>query len=538
MRCWLFGLLVFTLNAHSGEGPVVKIDTGRIQGTQEGDLWVYRGIPYAAPPVGENRWRAPQPVRPWRGILPTDAFGASCMQTRNPMFGTADISVSEDCLFLNVWTPARPGAKAKLPVMVWIHGGGFSFGTTAQALYSGEKLAERGVVFVSMNYRFGPFGFLAHPQLSAESGHASSGNYGILDQIAALQWVQRNVEAFGGDRHNVTVIGESAGGISVSILAASPLAADLFQAAISQSGGSFGPTRTPSMPGENLYPLAAAESAGQDFAAKLGANGTGAGSLEAMRAIDAERIHEAARGTQGVGWPIVDGYVIPGDQYVLYQQGKFNDTPVLIGINSDEGATFSRVRTLDEHVAYVRNRFGPWAERILALYPADSDTAAVRADRDLMRDLAFGWHTWVWARLQTEAGNSPVYYYYFDQRPPYPDVPRYRGVRAPHGAELPYMFGHLGQSAQRLAWTEDDSLISDAMVTYWTNFAKRHDPSSKGEARLPSWPAFTDEDPAIMLFNERPQPSQVPNPDQLRGLNAYFEWRRTPEGKAFGASGS
>jgi para-nitrobenzyl esterase len=498
--------------------PVARTESGLVRGTTEGDLSLYRGIPFAAPPVGSLRWRAPEPAPRWSGVRDADRFAASCMQQPPAeLRESGTLVLSEDCLYLNVWTPARSGDA--LPVMVWIYGGGFNQGSTAIPLYSGEELAHHGVVVVSVAYRVGPFGFLAHPGLSAESTHHVSGNYGLLDQIAALRWVRRNIAAFGGDPHRVTIFGESAGGISVSMLAASPLAKGLFDGAISESGGSFGPTRTPAEPGENLQTLAEAERDGAAFLAKLGARTT-----SDMRTLSAQALQSAAAG-HGLFWPTLDGWVIPGDQYELYQAHRYNDTPILIGTNSDEGALFGAPRSRDAYVAAVHERYGPFAERLLRLYPA-SETGWRQSSMDLVRDAAFGWHNWVWARLQAMTGRSPVFLYYFAHVPPRSvQSPWKNATGAVHSEEMIYVFQHLSQKA--LPWTAEDRAISEAMATYWTNFAKHGDPNGPG---VPAWPAFEDNRPAAMRFTDAPRAGAVPNANKLEALDAYFAWRRTPAG--------
>ena len=292
---------------------------------------MYRGIPFAAPPVGDLRWRAPQPAAKWAGVRAAAKFAS------DPYQGDGKGNVSEDCLYLNVWTPAK-SAHDRVPVLVWIYGGGFSFGSTSTPVHNGEHLARKGVVLVSINYRVGPLGFLAHPELSAESPRHVSGNYGLLDQIAALQWVQRNIAAFGGDPDRVTIFGESAGGISVSMLCASPEAKGLFRGAISESGGSFGPTRATTYPGENMRTLAEAEKSGVAFAQKAGAS-----SLAELRKLAPDKL--PGGWGSGTAWPIVDGWVIPDDQHKLYEAGKYNDVDILVGYNSDEGLSFSREKT-------------------------------------------------------------------------------------------------------------------------------------------------------------------------------------------------
>ena len=303
----------------------VKVTGGTIQGEVLEDMTVYKGIPFAAPPVGDFRWKAPQPVVAWSGVRECKEFGP------NPMQGNGE-GCSEDCLYLNVWTPAK-SAKEKLPVMVWIYGGGFAGGATSY--YDGALLAKKGVVVVNVAYRVGKLGFLSLPELSAEDPNGVSGNYGLLDQIAGLQWVKDNIAKFGGNPGNVTIFGESAGGISVSMLCASPLAKGLFQRAISQSGGSFGPTNPQSYPGENMQTLAVAQEANANWAkTAFGDDYT----LEQMRAAEAKAVMGGFGGSGG--WPVTDGYVIPDDQYKLYEAGKYNDVDVLIGYNSDEGLSF------------------------------------------------------------------------------------------------------------------------------------------------------------------------------------------------------
>lgn len=505
-------------------GPV-KVKDGWIEGIDEDGLAVYRGIPFAAPPVGPLRWRPPEPAAAWPEVLKADAFGPSPVQHRmpNPAFRQPQLELSEDCLYLNIWTPAT-SSKDKLPVMVWIYGGGFSSGSTAIPLYSGEELAKKGVVVASIAYRVGPLGFLAHPELSRESPHGVSGNYGLLDQMAGLRWIKKNIAAFGGDPGRVTVFGESVGGISISILAASPLAKGLFQGAISESGGSFGPTRTPSMPGENLYPLADAEHCGLQLAESVNAK-----NIQDLRNVPAEILLEKSRMKQGLGWPVLDGWVILDDQYKLYETGQYNDTPILIGYNSDEGVMFGAASTLEGYLAHLHDRYGPYADKLLERYPADSDATAKRSARDLMRDAAFGWHNWAWARLQSRKGKSSVFCYFFDQVPPRGENSPYKDARAVHANEMMYVFKHLDQL--NLKWTPADREISETMAIYWTNFAKYADPNGQG---VPEWPAFTEASPVMMHFNQTAHAGPVPNPEQLEGLDDYFAWRRTPEGIKLG----
>lgn len=514
----LFAILLLT---GVSAAATVKVEGGLLEGRAEDGLTVYRGIPFAAPPVGSLRWRAPQPVAQWEGVRRADKFAPACMQAAPPRSAASDQGpgMSEDCLYLNVWTPAKSPSE-RIPVLVWIYGGGFSAGATSIPTYSGEKLAKRGVVLVSVAYRVGPIGFLAHPGLSAESNNHVSGNYGLLDMIAGLQWIQKNIAAFGGDPGRVTIFGESAGGIAVSMLCASPLAKGLFHGAISQSGGSFGPPRPGGLPGENMQRLADAERAGESYAKRAGIL-----SVAELRKVPAEQVLATSRGQRGLSWPIIDGRVIPDDQYKLYEARRYNETPILVGYNSDEGASFWPPKTPEAYVESVRQRYGRFADTLLKLYPP-GDTTVAKTARDLTRDVMFGWHTWVWARLQSKTGRSKVFYYYFDQHPDYPPGSPREGQGTGHGADVPYVFEHLAPNRQVAA---GDEQISQTMATYWTNFAKRGDPNGEG---VPAWPAFSAAKPVVMYLRQPPHTGPVPSAEGLKGIEAYFAWHRTPEGEA------
>jgi para-nitrobenzyl esterase len=506
-------LSIFATSMIAAQQPaVVKISDGSVQGIFEDGLTIYRGIPFAAPPVGDLRWRAPQPLKKWDTVLRAKKFAPGPIQGGNPPAGK-----SEDCLCLNIWSPAKSSTE-KIPVLVWIYGGGFNGGSTSEFSYSGEKLAKKGVVLVSIAYRVGQLGFLAHPELSAETSNHVSGNYGLLDMIAGLKWVQKNIAAFGGDPNKVTIFGESAGGIAVSMLCASPLAKGLFRGAISQSGGSFGPPRVTTFPGENLKKLHDAESAGDAYVKNAGYS-----SIADLRKLDADKLPAI----RGLAWPIIDGYLIPDDQYKLYEAGKYNDVAIMVGYNSDEGASFSPPKTPADYITAVKTRYGKFADDLLKAYPVDS-TSVPKTARDIMRDAAFGWHTWSWATLQSKTGKSKVFYYYFDQHPDYPEgSPRY-GYGSPHAQDVNYVFEHLDASNPQT--TKSDLEISDAMATYWTNFAKYGDPNSSG---LPNWPTFNDKKPVVMYFSQTPHTGPVPSAKSLEVLDAYFKWRRTSEGQAW-----
>ncbi|WP_100610562.1 carboxylesterase/lipase family protein [Confluentibacter lentus] len=504
--CMTFAII----SCSKAEPGQVKTEDGWVQGTVKDSLTIFKGIPFAAPPIGDLRWKAPQPVEKWEGIKQTTEFAPGPMQGGNPPSGK-----SEDCLYLNIWTPAQK-ADEKIPVLVWIYGGGFGAGATSETVYNGEKLAKKGVVLVSIAYRVGILGFMAHPELSAENPNKVSGNYGLLDMIAGLEWIQKNIAAFGGDPNKVTIFGESAGGIAVSMLSASPLAKGLFHGAISQSGGSFGPSRPTTYPGENQKTLQDAEKDGVVYAETAGVS-----SIAELRGIVADSL------PGGRGWPIIDGYVIPDDQYTLYESGKFNDTPILVGYNSDEGASFTRTKDPQEYIASVKERYGDFAEDLLKAYPV-TDSTVPKTARDLSRDAAFGWHTWSWARLQAKKGQHKAYFYYFDQHPDYPkDSPRF-GYGSPHGQDVAYVFMNL--DAYNPEITKTDLELSEAIGTYWTNFAKYGSPNGEN---VPEWPAFSDANPEVMYLGPTPYLGPVPSAGSLEVLDDYFEWRRTPEGEAW-----
>lgn len=511
----IFFIVVFTCFAFANKfgEPLttqVQVKQGKLLGTAADGLLVFKGIPFAKPPIGDLRWRAPQPIKQWSGVLQADKFAPGPMQGGNPPSGK-----SEDCLYLNVWTPAK-SKKEKVPVLVWIYGGGFGAGATSETTYNGKNLAKKGVVLVSIAYRVGQLGFMAHPELSAENPEKVSGNYGLLDMIAGLQWVKENIAAFGGDPDKVTIFGESAGGIAVSMLCASPLSKGLFNGAISQSGGSFGPSRLTTYPGENMKTLKVAENEGLAYMKNAGVT-----SIEKLRSIAVDKLPE------GRGWPIIDGWVIPDDQYKLYEADKYNDIPILIGYNSDEGSSFTRTKDPKEFISDVEKRYGPFAESLLKAYPVGT-TSVPKTARDLSRDAAFGWQTWSWARLQAKTGKSKVFFYYFDQHPDHPKDSPYYGFGSYHGQEVAYVFENLDKSNPQTS--RSDLEISNLMGTYWTNFAKYGDPNGKN---IPNWPAFSNSNPKLMYFNNTAYTGPVPSEKSLEVLDSYFSWRRTPEGASW-----
>jgi len=513
----ILSLATLVLLTSAAIAETVKVEGGLLKGTVEDGLSVYRGIPYAAPPIGDLRWRPPQLAPKWEGVRAADQFGRACVQTNAAI---ADLPApSEDCLYMNVWTPAE-NAGEKLPVLVWIHGGGFVAGAPVEKLYYGEWLAKKGVVVVSIAYRLGVFGFLAHSELSAESIHHVSGNNGILDMIAGLQWVQKNISAFGGDPKKVTIQGESAGAAAVSILCASPLTKGLFRGAIAESGATFGLVRAGASFGE-AEPLASAEKKAAEWLSSIGVS-----NIAELRKIPAETLQTMIPHQFGFARPNVDGWVIAGDQYKLYESGKYNDVPVLTGYNSDEGLLFGNPKSQEAYVQSVRERYQHFADKILAAYPGGGTPAEQRTARDLISDSAFGWNAWAWARLQTRTGRSKVFLYYFDERVEIPTGSEGAGYGARHASELPYVFRQLTEHG-RPAPTPKDEALSEMMRTCWTNFAKTGDPNGTG---LPKWPAYDDASPQVVHIQaENTKAGPLVNENGLKVLDEYFASRRADE---------
>jgi len=507
-RVAAFAFLLLSIAAPAAAaGPQVRTEAGRIAGVSADGVAAYLGIPYAAPPVGGQRWRPPQPGPRWAGVRAATTFAPACMQSGVSMPGETPPPVSEDCLFLNVWTPAHRAA-GPAPVMVWIHGGGYANGATSMPLYWGDRLARRGVVVVSLAYRLGPFGFLAHPELTAESASGGSGNYGLMDQIAALQWVRRNIAAFGGDPGNVTIFGQSAGAMSVSLLMASPNAAGLFHRAIGQSGGVFEPLQlAPS------YLLRAAEQDGVAYARSVGAS-----SLAELRRTPAAQLlgGRAAR----VSHPVIEPTVLPRSPYEAYVAGRQNDVPILVGSNAEEGNPLVdlkavRAATFAED---IRRVWGSLPPALAAAYPYTDDAGARRARAAFERDLRFGWDMWAWARLQTGLSPQPAFYYRFSQRPPFPEDSVRGGWGAGHFAELWYMFDHLDQ--ETWAWTAPDRRLADLMSRYWVSFARTGDPNGPG---LPAWPAFKADSGVALELGETVRPAPAPVDAQLAVFDAVYD---------------
>ena len=476
---------------------VVRINKGLVSGVRGGtpDMRVFKGIPYAAPPLGPLRWRAPQPVAKWEGVRKADQFGSRCMQPSGPAGGNLPRSAAalppmgEDCLYLNVWTEAS-SASERRPVIVWSHGGALTVGDGSR--YDGETLAHKGAVVITYNYRIGPFGFFAHPELTAESGRKASGNYGLMDLFAVLRWVQQNITAFGGDPDRVTLMGQSAGGRLIRASLTSSEGKGLFQRAISQSA----PVRI-----ERMWTRAEAEKAGQEEASKVGAT-----SLAALRAKSADEILRLM--TPG-GRLVIDGWYVTEDVSVTITEGRHNRVDLLIGSNKDEGTFVSPYpsspffglanETARQFADSARQRFGSKASAFLEVYPAGSEEQAKESQLAAMRDEA-AWNARDWAMAQAKAGGGRAYLYYFVQEPPVsPGQPNWR---ATHGAEIPYAFNNSGP-----AWTEVDRALADAMSSYWMNFAKNGNPNGPG---LPLWPAVQTAGPEqVMILGPKIEVGQM-----------------------------
>ncbi len=512
----------------------VRIEGGLVSGAPGTDrgVTVYKGIPYAAPPVGELRWRPPRAPAVWTGVRKAETFSDSCMQSGNtlpeivaavkarrspfgPEFYAWKEPRSEDCLYLNVWTAAKSSSDRR-PVLLWLHGGGFVQGSGALPIYDGEGLAAKGLVVVTINYRLGAFGFFVHPELSKESGRNASGNYGLMDQIAAIEWVHRNIAAFGGDPNNVTIDGQSAGAHSVSYLVASPRAKGLFQRAIAQSGGMFAPT-APAVTGLSsgaVPTLKEMEQAGAKYAQEHRA-----GSLAALRAKPAAEL----LGPDAPSIPVIDGYILPADVYTIFCLAGQNDVPVLIGWNSGDGTPFaanSRMpETAQAFVREARRRFDGMADRFLNIFPVNTDSDAVRQRPEIARDMMFAWQARTWARLQSKTGKSKAYLFYFDLIPPGRRQLAIFGAH--HSAEIVYALNNL--RTWDLPWTVQDRNLAAAMSGYWVNFARTGDPNGPD---LPKWPCFEPGNQRSMLLGDRIEAIATPQQPELDFFDAWFAEHR------------
>ncbi|MBN8825353.1 MULTISPECIES: carboxylesterase family protein [unclassified Spirosoma] len=495
--------LAYQAVAQSTAGPQVKTANGMVEGvTEASGIRAFKGVPFAQPPVGDLRWKEPQPVKNWQGVRKADHFGPRAMQ--RAIFGDMGFrsdGMSEDCLYLNVWTPAK-SSNEKLPVLVYFYGGGFVAGDGSEARYDGESMAKKGIVALTVNYRLGVFGFMAHPELTKESPHHASSNYGYLDQTAALRWVQQNIAAFGGDPKKVTIAGESAGSVSVSAQMVSPLSKNLIAGAIGESGSLLG-TLPPST-------LSAAEEMGVKFA-----TGAGANSLAELRAMSAEKLLEATA-KPGVPWftSAIDGYFFPKAPADLYAAGEQAHVPLLVGWNSEEmnyRALLGQEKpTVDNYVNAVKKLYKEQADEVLKVYPASTDEQVVQAATDLASDRFIGYSTWRWSDIQAKTGGGKAVYRYMYARPR-PAMTAAMGDAAPglaggvvkggdaaamkmppargavHSAEIEYAMGNLA-SNKVYAWTPDDYKVSEVMQNYFANFIKTGNPNGPG---LPKWGSVT-----------------------------------------------
>jgi para-nitrobenzyl esterase len=495
----------------------VRVEQGQLAGAdgRSPDVRVYRGVPFAAPPVGALRWKPPEPAPYWQGVRQATQIGNACPQPpfpANGLYGTSPPPISEDCLNLNIWTPAK-SADDRLPVMVWIHGGGFEHGSGGAIGYDGENLARKGVVVVTINYRLGILGFLALPELEAESPDHAAGNYALMDQIAALRWVQRNITAFGGDPVRVTIFGESAGSVSVNILMASPLAQGLFSRAIGESGGSFGP-----MPS-----LADAEKGGRQFASKCGAT------EDVLKSLRAKSVDDLLRATtEDDVQIIVDGWVLPQSVYTIFAEGKQNDVPIIVGNNASEGTIFpppTGSLSAQEFADQAHRRYGAFAKQFLEAYPAgSSDQEAIAAYFESIRDGQFGWEMRFWARMATETGHRRAYRYYFSRVPPGSG----ERLGAFHGSELAYVFENF---PYRISYQGADKQLGEFISGYWANFARTGDPNATPDpkgANVPTWPIYSPTKDNVLELGDQVSVQSHVNAAGLDFVDVYNRSLRPP----------
>ena len=501
----------------------VQTASGTLEGTYDSGIRIFRGVPFAQPPVGDLRWQAPQPVQPWEGVRKADSFGPRAMQR----FIFSDMNfrsdgVSEDCLYLNVWTPAQSGDE-KLPVLVYFYGGGFVAGDGSEYRYDGESMARQGIVALTVNYRLGVFGFFAHPELTQASPHHASGNQGLLDQAAALQWVHDNIAAFGGDPDRVTIAGESAGSFSVSAQMASPLARDLIAGAIGESGSLLASSR--------LTTLAEAEQAGQQLANLINAT-----SLEALRALPADSLLAATARADAPRFSVaIDGYFLPRSPDSIYATGQQARVPLLLGWNSEEssyrGLLGDKEPSPENYTAQVKELYGAQAAGILQRYPGNTPPEVMQSATDLASDRFIGFGTWKWGQVHAQTSDQPVYrYYYTRPRPPVrqaedavASAEAGAAATAPlpppgavHSAEIEYALGNLPTN-RVFDWQPEDYQVSAIMQGYFANFVKTGDPNGLG---LPPWPPADAKNLSpVMYIGESTQARAAPHPERYRFLN-------------------
>lgn len=502
----------------------VKTANGILEGTlEQSGVISFKGIPFGAPPIGDLRWKEPQPVTDWQGIRKANKFGPRAMQA--PIFGDMGFrsdGMSEDCLYLNVWTPAKTG-KAALPVLVYFYGGGFVAGDGSEARYDGESMAQKGIVALTVNYRLGAFGFLSHPELTKESPHNASGNYGLLDQAAALKWVQKNIAAFGGDPKKVTIAGESAGSVSVSAQMASPLSRNLIAGAIGESGSLLGTL--------SATPLNNGEKTGLEFAKSLNAS-----SLADLRGVPANELLEASSKFGPFRFSMtIDGYLFPKDPYEIYKNGEQAHVPLLVGWNSEEmnyrTVLGNEKPTKENFEKAIRKLYGDQAEEVLKLYASESDEGIEAIATELAGDRFIAFSTWRWSDMHSQTGSKPVYRYLYERARPAmrPEMgnaspglaggvqrgngttPTPQAKGAVHSAEIEYAMGNLSKN-KVYAWTNEDYKVSRIMQDYFANFIKKGNPNGAG---IPLWsPIVNNGQVPVMHMNVNTRQENEKNRDR------------------------
>lgn len=506
--CCLLLLSALTASTNAVNNTA-HVEGGLLEGASSSvpGVRVFKGIPYAAPPVGDLRWRPPQPPAKWEGVRKADRFSDSCAQnltrSRNPWTAEfmAQNQAGEDCLCLNVWTAAKT-ANERRPVFVWIHGGAFTEGSGEVAVYDGAELARKGLVVITINYRLGVFGFLAHPELTKESGRNASGNYGLLDVVAALEWARKNIAAFGGDPQRVTIAGQSAGAFAVHALTASPLAKGLFHRAIAESGSGVG---------RRNRDLAEAEKDGVKFAESKGAH-----SIRELRAMSAG---DLTGGGMRFG-PVVDGWFLPSDASAIFAQGKQNDAPMLTGLTADEGSaspTYGKLKA-DEFKKQAQQRYGDLADTFLNFYPSDDDAQSGVSQKQSAREQGMISMA-LWAAERARTSKAKAWTYYFSRPVPWPEQPQYAAF---HTSEVPYVFGNL--KLLNRPWEPIDRQLSATMTAYWVNFATTGDPNGRG---LPRWPAFDANNHITMELGEKTGTRPVADTARFEFFEKIFARQRT-----------